>query len=324
MPICTTCTAPIPHLYTVYQSSHNLRLHQCTHCGSFADPYVEHDLTIITLDLILLKPGVYRHLLFNRGSKPKRSDDDDDDEKNDDELLSQTAKDSSESAQELAEIRTWTLLRLAVILTPIDAYIRWSYRYHLPDSRSVSWSPSAANIFFRILVGCIMETLAFHGGVTIASWIVLALLDKWSPHSKSSTRGNLMLKIHVPLVLFYSSLKKLFLLSLLSIWQQSSNLSPVTNTITNPAIPELITNIPWAVSLYTIFDEDVLDREWVIRNLLGGMAAGFGLRVALDCNPYFITLIILFGWIAKTLMAFWLHGWVGDADDERWKVYSIP
>ena len=27
-----------------------------------------------------------------------------------------------------------------------------------------------------------------------------------------------------------------------------------------------------------ILDEDKLDREWVVRNVLGGMAAGFGLR----------------------------------------------
>lgn len=27
-----------------------------------------------------------------------------------------------------------------------------------------------------------------------------------------------------------------------------------------------------------ILDEDQLDRQWVVRNVLGGMAAGFGLR----------------------------------------------
>jgi hypothetical protein len=30
--------------------------------------------------------------------------------------------------------------------------------------------------------------------------------------------------------------------------------------------------------LANILDDDVLDREWVVRNVLGGMAAGFGLR----------------------------------------------
>lgn len=42
-------------------------------CHAFVDPYVEHDSLILLLDLILLKRGVYRHLLYNRGSKPRRA-----------------------------------------------------------------------------------------------------------------------------------------------------------------------------------------------------------------------------------------------------------
>lgn len=42
-------------------------------CHTFADPYVEHDSLTLLLDLILLKRGVYRHLLFNRGSRPHRA-----------------------------------------------------------------------------------------------------------------------------------------------------------------------------------------------------------------------------------------------------------
>lgn len=41
-------------------------------CHEFVDPYVEHDSLTILLDLILLKRGVYRHLLYNRGAKPRR------------------------------------------------------------------------------------------------------------------------------------------------------------------------------------------------------------------------------------------------------------
>jgi lambda repressor-like predicted transcriptional regulator len=31
-------------------------------------------------------------------------------------------------------------------------------------------------------------------------------------------------------------------------------------------------------TLSNILDDDIFDREWVVRNVLGGMAAGFGLR----------------------------------------------
>lgn len=93
MPICTTCAAYTPYLYTVYESAYNLRLEQCVRvyfdwinshwcsiiytcfqqgCQSFVDPYVEHDTLTLLLDLILLKRGVYRHLLYNRGTKPRR------------------------------------------------------------------------------------------------------------------------------------------------------------------------------------------------------------------------------------------------------------
>jgi len=41
-------------------------------CSAPADPYVEHDALLVALDLILLKRGVYRHLLFNRGTPPRK------------------------------------------------------------------------------------------------------------------------------------------------------------------------------------------------------------------------------------------------------------
>lgn len=40
-------------------------------CKDFADPHVQHDITTLLLDLILLKRDVYRHLLFNRGTGAK-------------------------------------------------------------------------------------------------------------------------------------------------------------------------------------------------------------------------------------------------------------
>ena len=37
-------------------------------CGSFADKYVEYELILVALDLLLLKVQVYRHCLFNLSS----------------------------------------------------------------------------------------------------------------------------------------------------------------------------------------------------------------------------------------------------------------
>jgi len=80
---------------------------------------------------------------------------------------------------------------------------------------------------------------------------------------------------HIPLCLLYSSLTKLFLLLLLSVWGPSSTPEDVPSTayqytfsFTDPVLQKM-----WGA-----LDDDKLDREWVVRNVLGGMSAGFGLR----------------------------------------------
>ncbi|KAH0833358.1 hypothetical protein J3R83DRAFT_12459 [Lanmaoa asiatica] len=83
---------------------------------------------------------------------------------------------------------------------------------------------------------------------------------------------------------------------------------------------------PWILSALELWDEDKLDREWVVRNVLGGIAAGFGLRVVLDCHPVSTTMVILVGWAVKTAVAELLKDWVGDDPQigEVWLAYSIP
>jgi hypothetical protein len=86
----------------------------------------------------------------------------------------------------------------------------------------------------------------------------------------------------ISLSLFYSSMTKLFLLLLLTIWLPAPN-----STIPKPdnPLPEWTKYLQWANSnrnlltqVLGILDDDKLDREWVVRNILGGMSAGFGLR----------------------------------------------
>jgi hypothetical protein len=129
----------------------------------------------------------------------------------------------------------------------------------------------------------------------------------------------------IPLTLFYSSLTKLFLLFLLTIWRPSSESTPPRSS-------------PYALQL---FGDDKVDREWVVRNVLGGMSAGFGLRgahllvcsisslmlpVVLDSHPGFTTIIIIAGWVAKTAVSRLVSRWVGGDEQmgEAWLAYSIP
>jgi hypothetical protein len=135
----------------------------------------------------------------------------------------------------------------------------------------------------------------------------------------------------IPLSLFYSSITKLFLLFLLTLYLPTPNPAS-TPTVGSRPLPEwtkLISNNNQSNFLTTaleILDDDKLDREWIVRNILGGMSAGFGLRVILDIHPFFTTAIILSGWVAKTAVATLLSSWVGgdESTGEAWLAYSIP
>lgn len=351
MPICTSCSHPTTYLYTVYNSPNNLRLEECSACHAFADPYVEHDTLTLVLDLILLKRNVYRHLLFNRGSGVRRLDN----------LIgtgstaesSQKAKGtrnqevevhkSDETASEKARIQArWLhIVKLGAFLIVVDAFVRWT---HIGASQPVdfsrvdvaAWNLEAISAFVRIFIGCLIETVAFHVGITSACYVLLKTLDRvYDKHHEdghipvvSGVRQEFRLS-HVPLTLLYSSFTKLFLLFLLSIWRphdlSTEHSQPLphqynsTNIISNPMI----------LGALDLLNEDKLDREWVVRNVLGGMAAGFGLRVVLDCHPAFTTLVVLVGWAVKTAVANLVSEWVmGGTRDrisgEMWLAYSIP
>ncbi|GLB44833.1 putative arv1-domain-containing protein [Lyophyllum shimeji] len=349
MPICTTCTSFTPHLYTVYQSAYNLRLEQCSKCQSFADPYVEHDSLTLLLDLILLKRGVYRHLLYNRGTEPRRAGE----AKEDPSPTSTSGAPHASLRHRNRERERWLLvLRLGSALVALDAFIRWSHlNPDLPSTTPPSpWTKETMSSVVRVLLGCCAETLAFHTGVILACSIVLSLVSRvqslryQGPPPSSDIRREFRFSL-IPLTLFYSSLTKLFLLFLLTIWRPTPTSPSSPSAEWWPAAFPLSsssdnhkTSVPLALiaALKKVLDEDRIDREreWVIRNVLGGMSAGFGLRVVLDIHPLFTSLIILAGWRLKTGVAHCVSAWVagggdGDGDGgrvfrEAWRAYSIP
>lgn len=58
------CRLPVQTLYTTYSKADDkalgkgVRLTQCPRCKRFADKYVEHDLVVLFIDLVLIKPQV--------------------------------------------------------------------------------------------------------------------------------------------------------------------------------------------------------------------------------------------------------------------------
>lgn len=62
--ICVTCLAPTESLYITYTNGH-IQLTECSACHAPVDKYVERDNVVLFIDLLLLKPGAYRHLVYN-------------------------------------------------------------------------------------------------------------------------------------------------------------------------------------------------------------------------------------------------------------------
>ncbi|KAL9019701.1 MAG: hypothetical protein Q9185_003039 [Variospora sp. 1 TL-2023] len=112
----------------------DVRLTQCPRCKRFADKYVEHDYVVLFIDLVLVKPQVYRHLLFNRLGR------------NDDEL------DPS-------------ITRLGTLLLLFDVYLTWSrietLQPQLTSTSPIPHLPILLQYAFYLLL-CALTTAAQH------------------------------------------------------------------------------------------------------------------------------------------------------------------
>lgn len=68
MYVCVSCSHSVQSLCTRYgdnESSSAIGLTRCGACRSIADPYVEFEPNLLVLDLLLQRPPIYSHLLFN-------------------------------------------------------------------------------------------------------------------------------------------------------------------------------------------------------------------------------------------------------------------
>ncbi|KAI0206192.1 Arv1-like family-domain-containing protein [Astrocystis sublimbata] len=142
MPICIECRHPVRTLWTQYSgtgdASSNIRLTVCRNCGRFCDKYVEHDFVVLFIDLVLIKPQVYRHLLHNTLMRDRDKFDP-------------------------------SIIRLGTLLLLFDVYLTWA-RIEKQESTPTTGSNNLGAlarqpivlqyIFFLIL--CTFSTMAFH------------------------------------------------------------------------------------------------------------------------------------------------------------------
>ncbi|CAK9270851.1 unnamed protein product [Sphagnum jensenii] len=62
--MCVHCATPVDAVYVEY-SPGNIRLSVCAKCEHTADEYVECEMMIVLIDLVLQKSKAYRHIFFN-------------------------------------------------------------------------------------------------------------------------------------------------------------------------------------------------------------------------------------------------------------------
>ncbi|KAG8788643.1 hypothetical protein FRC15_003167 [Serendipita sp. 397] len=121
---------------------------------------------------------------------------------------------------------------------------------------------------------------------------------------------------HLPLALLYASLTKLFLLSLLVVWRPTSQ---AEGNIWRGTQNGLL------LKVYHLFDDETLDREWLLRNLMGGMASGFAIRVVLNGRPIIAASIVLAAWLLKAMAAYVFSEYIWNVPDNRQRfISSMP
>ncbi|KAF2844579.1 Arv1-like protein [Plenodomus tracheiphilus IPT5] len=259
MPICISCRYPVKTLYTTYSKADDralgkgVRLTQCPRCKRFADKYVEHDFVVLFIDLVLIKPEVYRHLLFNRLGR--------DDDKFD-----------------------RSILRLSILLLLFDVYLTWSRIEKLPLPPSSPYHPSPPNtnntntpappltnatilesqplllqyLFFLLLVT--LSTLAFHLPVRLLCTLppsrlprpLVPIFKTLIPHFPRPTPLSTALLV--------SSCTKLFPI-LLIIWDYD--------------LPSSATAVSWAVIVNNVAAVEILMGCGYLRaGVLVGVGAG--------------------------------------------------
>ncbi|RWA08239.1 hypothetical protein EKO27_g6867 [Xylaria grammica] len=164
MPICIECRHPVRTLWTQYSgagdASSNIRLTVCRNCGRFCDKYVEHDFVVLFIDLVLIKPQVYRHLLHNTLMRDRDKFDP-------------------------------SIIRLGTLLLLFDVYLTWARieKQAVPESSISSGATS-------LVILCTFSTLAFHLSIrflTSSPASPLSLLDLLPTYTRPNSVSTALL-----------------------------------------------------------------------------------------------------------------------------------
>lgn len=340
-------------------------------CGGFIDPLIEAPHLLLFLDLVLLKPRVFLHLLFNRGSPPRKAGEPakakppqqtptadlsppgtEAGEREravgaEPEAMADHAADveglQAEGEAEGREGREGA--QAEVVARPAEAEPRrtvepraeavHAYLVRLftvtvlaeVAVRLASSSLISFSLLFSTACRVALELGAQLATSTLLALVLLRVMEWYQPKAwglyepglastsseaevgeqKAETeqkdgRQRGFLPALIPLVLLYTTLLPLLLQLGLSVWSTAA--SPNSPQPSSTPLSESFGAVaPWIVKLIPADVAEQVDRAWASSNklwlgtrLLGGMSAGFGLRVLLPTPPLLTTAVVLAGW----------------------------
>lgn len=264
--ICIECTHPVTTLYTSYSPT-NLRLTACPSCNKFADKYIEYDRVLIFIDLLLLRPQAYRHVVFNVLAAPDTDTDtgagsaETEKEK---EKGGKTKRDSSlaklvyrmvvpDKVARFIDTATNRLhlqlhpqtIRIWVLITLFDVYLTWAraeQQHQNPASTSASpplLSPTSPNPLSR------PSQFTFFLGLPVlaqySTFLLFCMADSLVSHA--TIQG---------LARWWLGWRDAQALSTALVISSSSKLFPILMVIWSYDVPLAATVLGWAVSFNTI------------------------------------------------------------------------
>ncbi|SCU89454.1 LAME_0E03620g1_1 [Lachancea meyersii CBS 8951] len=181
--ICINCCGEVECLYVRYSNDH-IRLTDCPNCRDVADRYVEIDNVLLFIDLLLLKPGAYRHLVYNslelELSKFPGT-----------EQNGENSKNGFKNAlwAQARRLKNWfvkfdKLNRVWLIITAFEVYLTWvseerRFQAQKTDSRGLLMrqilSKSALAQYLYFTVYCVVDFMVLHN----VAYFLLVRLFKW-------------------------------------------------------------------------------------------------------------------------------------------------
>ncbi|KAL3241134.1 sterol homeostasis protein ARV1 [Nakaseomyces bracarensis] len=167
--ICIECTAPTDSLFTEYSNKY-VQLTECKKCHCEVDKYIEIDNVLLFIDLLLLKPGAYRHLVYNSLEVSLTKFDMD-------ALKLKRRRSGKPYELNISWFQKYSsILRLWVLFVALEVYITWveqeqifhtdnvdlfnATSYKIIMQRVINWHPIQQYLFF--LVYCLVDNLCLH------------------------------------------------------------------------------------------------------------------------------------------------------------------